>query len=109
MTDLSRRRFLASAAGLAAAVPLSQLVCSQARAADLPHLDPADATAKALAYTNDASKVTGDAMYKPNSKCGNCALFQAKEVNKDGWAPCAAFPGKAVNQKGWCHAWSGMS
>lgn len=106
---ISRRNFLATAAGLATAIPLSQLVCGSAQAADLPHLSPDDPTAKALAYTNDAASAAKDAMFKPNSHCGNCSLFQAKLVSKDGWAPCAAFPGKAVNSKGWCHAWSGAA
>lgn len=108
---ISRRSFLATAAGLAAAIPLSQLACGSAQAADLPHLSPDDPTAKALAYTNDASALTPqkDAMFKPKSHCGSCSLFQSKQATADGWGPCAAFPGKAVNTKGWCHAWSGTA
>ena len=110
-TSLSRRSFLTTAAGLAAAIPLSQLACGSAQAADLPHLTADDASAKALAYTSDATGLTTakDAMFKPGSHCGNCSLYQTAAASKDGWAPCAAFPGKAVNAKGWCHAWSGAA
>ena len=107
-STLSRRSFLTTAAGIAAAIPLSQLVCGNAAAADLPHLSADDPAAKPLAYTSDASGLTPakDPTFKAGSHCGNCALFQAKDISKDGWAPCAAFPGKAVSQKGWCHAWT---
>jgi hypothetical protein len=110
-STLSRRSFLATAAGIATAIPLSGLVCADAQAADLPHLTADDPSAKALAYTNDASGLTPakDAMFKPGSHCGSCALFQSAQASKDGWGPCAAFPGKAVNSKGWCHAWSGAA
>jgi hypothetical protein len=105
-SKLSRRAFLASAAGLAA-IPLVSFTSRPAQAADLPHLSPTDPSAKALAYVEDASGMTPakDAMYKPGSHCANCALFQSAQA-KGGYAPCAAFPGKAVSAKGWCHAWS---
>jgi hypothetical protein len=104
--DLSRRRFLASAASLAA-IPLAQLACGNAQAADLPHVAADDPTAKALAYTNDSSSAAKDPMFKAGSHCANCSLFQGKKG--DAWGPCGAFPGKSVNANGWCHAWSGAA
>ena len=77
-----------------------------AQAAELPHLDPADPVAKALAYTESASKVDAKAepLFKAGRHCGNCKLFQAAQAKGD-YAPCLIFPGKSVNTNGWCRAW----
>jgi hypothetical protein len=73
-----------------------------AHAADLPHLDPADPTAKALGYTNDAKAVNATAFpqFKAGSACNNCMQFQGKAG--DAFGPCTIFAGKAVNANGWC-------
>jgi len=100
----SRRRFLKLALA-AGAVPGTLATFGTAAAADLPHLDENDATAKALGYLADTTKV--DAKKYPNHKadqtCANCNLAQGAAT--DAWRPCSIFPGKAVNAKGWCAAW----
>jgi hypothetical protein len=87
--------------GAAAAVRPGQSV----QAADLPHLDPSDPTAKALNYTDDAKKVDAKAqpMYKPGSLCSNCMQYQGKAG--DAWGPCSIFAGKQVNANGWCQVY----
>ncbi len=102
--SLSRRRFikLASAAagvGLVAG-PLSRL----ARAEDLPHLAETDATAVALGYKEDATKVDAAkyAQHKAGQTCANCKFFSGTAA----YGPCQLFPGKAVNAKGWCSAYA---
>jgi nitrous oxide reductase len=96
-TPLSRRRFLAGAA-LVAAAPLLLRVPA-ARAAGLPPLPPTNPQAKALGYVADASKTT-HAAHKPGSVCANCQFFQA------GTSGCALFAGFSVAPKGWCSAWA---
>lgn len=104
--NFSRRRFLQ---GLAVAVPAgSALLQSTARAEDLPRVEESDPAAKALLYTNDASKVDTSnpaaARYKPGQKCANCALIQGEEGAE--WRPCGIFPGKLVHVDGWCSAYA---
>jgi hypothetical protein len=98
-----RRRFLSRLALGAAALPLLGL--TQAKA-DLPHLSPDDPAAKALSYTNDASKIDAKTQttYKAGSHCASCALFTAPASGD--WGGCGAFAGKAVNKNGWCMAYS---
>ena len=102
---VSRRRFLSRLALAVATLPLMQHTQAQA---ELPHLDPADPTAKALAYTEDASKVDAkaEAIFKAGNRCGNCSFFQAAQV-KAAYAPCLIFPGKFVSTHGWCRSWGG--
>jgi hypothetical protein len=87
--------------GAAAAIRPGQSV----QAADLPHLDPADPTAKSLGYTPDAKGVDAKAFptYKPGSACNNCMQFQGKAG--DAWGPCTIFAGKQVNANGWCQVY----
>ncbi len=87
--------------GAAAAVRPGQSV----HAADLPHLDPSDPTAKALGYTNDAKSVDAKAfpMFKAGSVCSNCMQYQGKAG--DAWGPCSIFAGKQVNANGWCQVY----
>jgi hypothetical protein len=87
--------------GAAAAVRSVQT----AHAADLPHLDPTDPTAKALGYTNEAKGVDAKAfpMFKPGSACSNCMQYQGKAG--DAWGPCSIFAGKGVNANGWCQVY----
>ncbi|MGH8122502.1 MAG: high-potential iron-sulfur protein, partial [Rudaea sp.] len=72
--DCSRRRFFVGAGTALGAVALAGILPRSARAADLPHLTPDDATAKALNYTEDSSKV--DAAKSPThvagAACANC-------------------------------------
>lgn len=97
----ARRRFLKLAAAGAVAAPFAAVVLPRTgRAQDLPHLSADDPTAKALAYTDDASTATGNAAFKPGADCLNCTFYQGKAG--DEWGPCMLFPGKAVHSKGWC-------
>ncbi|MFI4970742.1 MAG: high-potential iron-sulfur protein [Lysobacterales bacterium] len=96
-----RRRFLKLAMVGAAAAPIAVAMLPRlGRADDLPHLDPNDPTAKALGYTEDATKATANAAYKKGAVCFNCQFFQGHE--EMAYAPCTLFPGKVVNSKGWC-------
>lgn len=97
----SRRRFFATAAtslgGFMVAGALPQL----AFADDLPHLTLDDPTAKALNYTEDASKAP--APHQAGQTCANCNFFQGAAA---AFGPCQLFPGKAVNAKGWCSGYA---
>lgn len=101
----ARRRFLKIAVAAVATAPLAAIVLPRlSRAADLPHLDSSDATAKALAYTEDAATAKANPAFKPGSVCSNCQFFQG--AAKDAYGPCTLFAGKAVNAKGWCAGYS---
>jgi hypothetical protein len=102
---LSRRCFMACIVWSTASLATSPLV--EAQGAELPHLDPADPLAKALAYTENATKVDAKAesLFKAGNHCGNCKFFQAAQAKGD-YAPCQIFPGKSVNVNGWCRAWA---
>jgi hypothetical protein len=106
--DQSRRSFLALA-GVAAGALASMRVTSalaQGAGKELPHLTESDGAAKALGYTEDATKVdkTKFATYKPGSACAKCNFFQGKAG--DAYGPCQIFPGHAVAAKGWCASFS---
>lgn len=105
----SRRGFLTliAAAGAAILVGLrggfsSVHAAAAAGGQQLPHLSDADPTAKALGYTEDASKVnkTKFPTYKAGAKCSTCNFFQGAAGQQYG--PCQIFPGKSVNAAGWC-------
>lgn len=96
----ARRRFLQLAGAGMAAPLLVALLPRDASAADLPHLDLSDATAKSLHYTEDASTAAADPTYKAGSSCASCQFFQG--TPKDEYAPCSLYPGKAVHSRGWC-------
>jgi hypothetical protein len=103
--DNVRRRFLQlSVLGVGTAAVLGSLP-RQAGAADLPHLTPDDATAKALAYVEDTTKVDAAKFpnHKPTQECVNCNFYQGAAGSEFG--PCTLFPGKAVHGKGWCSAY----
>ncbi|NND37413.1 MAG: high potential iron-sulfur protein [Gammaproteobacteria bacterium] len=104
--NLSRRTFIQS---LAVALPAGAVVLqNDAFAGDLPKLDPADPTAVALVYVEDAANVDTSnplaARFEPGQNCANCAQIQADEGD---WRPCGIFPGKAVAAAGWCSVWVG--
>ena len=101
----ARRRFLKLAVIGAATAPIAAVVLPQLGfAADLPHLDSSDATAKALGYTEDAASAKANPAFKPDSSCASCQFFQGKAG--DEYGPCLLFPGKAVHSKGWCASYS---
>jgi hypothetical protein len=99
--DESRRRLLKRVSLGVALAPIAGATLSAAWAADMPPVTTDDPTAKALKYTDDASKAS-DA--KPGSKCGNCKLYQGAANSSQGG--CLLFPGKAVKASGWCSSWT---
>jgi hypothetical protein len=101
-TDAERRRLLKLAAlGLVTAPFASSVFSTPARAADLPMVDEADPTAKALGYHCDGAK--NAARTDKTAFCDGCLFYTAQPGGKSG--ACALFPGKAVCPKGWCSSW----
>lgn len=96
-----RRRFFVGAGTAIGAAAIISALPRSARADDLPHLATTDATAQALNYTEDASKVdkAKAPTFVAGSDCANCNFYQGGSAQ---WGPCALFPGKAVHAKGWC-------
>lgn len=108
--DASRRRFLTIAVVAAATAPLAlhslgvqAAAPPPAAAKPLPKLALTDATAKALAYAEDAAKVK-HAAFKAGSNCANCNLYKGAKGAATG--PCTLFPKNSVVAKGWCSAWA---
>jgi hypothetical protein len=100
--DAERRRLLKLAAlGLVAAPFASSVFSVPAHAADLPMVDEADPTAKALGYHCDGSK--NPARTDKTAACDGCMFYTAQADKKAG--ACALFPGKLVCPKGWCTSW----
>jgi hypothetical protein len=90
----------------APAAPAPATAAAPAAAGALPMLDEKDATASALSYVADASRV--DKAKSPNfvagSLCSNCVQYKADATSEAG--PCTIFPGKNVAAKGWCTAYA---
>jgi hypothetical protein len=103
---LTRRAIVKGGLIAGALAPAFGLMGNTAGAAALPALDPNDATAKALGFETDATKVSASAnpTYKPNQKCGTCAQFQGKAT--DASAGCNIFAGHSVPSGGWCKVWA---
>jgi hypothetical protein len=95
----SRRHFLIQAALATAALPIAMRLIPEAHAEGLTKLPLDNPQAKALGYTEDASK-TKHPSYKPGSMCANCQFFTAAT------GACALFAGFSVTPKGWCSAWA---
>jgi hypothetical protein len=97
----SRRTFMITSAGVASSLALTRLAF-----ADSPKVSETDATAQALGYKADATKVDKAkyAKYAAGQICGNCTFYQGKA--RDAFAPCPMFGGKQVADKGWCSAYS---
>ena len=94
-----RKFFMLAGTGIGAAA-LASILPRTALADDLPHLTTDDPTAKALNYTEDASKAP--APHQAGQACANCNFF----VGTGAYGPCQLFPGKAVNAKGWCSGYA---
>jgi hypothetical protein len=79
---------------------------SGAAGAGLPMVDPADSSAKALAYMADASQpvAAGSAKHPPGQACSNCALFAGKPGDAAGL--CPLYVGKRVSAIAWCNAYA---
>ena len=99
----SRRVFFVRSVAAGAAIAGSSLLFAQAKPA---MLDEKDATAAALAYVADTTKVDTKKFPKHDKaqNCGNCALFVGKATDAAGG--CPLFPGKQVATKGWCSAYA---
>ncbi len=97
----SRRRFLAHAAAVAAAVPFlgAAGAALAAPAAPLPKLPLDNPQAKALAYIENATK-NKHAAFKPGSNCANCQFYAPATRG------CTLFAGFSVAPAGWCAAWA---
>ena len=102
--DQGRRRFFASAGCALGAAALAQVLPRVAHADELPHLTIDDPTAKALNYTEDASKAP--APHEAGTDCSTCTFFHG---GKTGFGACDLFPGKATNAKGWCSGFAKKS
>jgi hypothetical protein len=103
---ISRRAVVKGGLIAGALLPAMGLIGNDAMAADLPALDPADPTAKALGFVNDSSKVdaASNPTHKPDQKCATCAQFQGKAGDARGG--CNIFAGKSVPSGGWCRVWA---
>jgi len=102
--NLTRRTLLKT---IAVALPAVAVLKQEAQAADLPHVDPNDPTAKALGYVDDVAKIDKAnpmaARYEAGQQCANCIQIQSDSGD---YRPCGIFPGKAVSAKGWCSVWA---
>ncbi len=92
---LTRREIIRTGILAGALLPVAGLVAGRAVAADLPDLDVADPTAKALGYVLKSVKAGQD--------CTGCAQFVGKTGDATGG--CKIFPGKRVAGAGWCSAY----
>jgi hypothetical protein len=99
--DSGRRRFVVGAGTAFGAAALATALPRAAGAADLPHLTLDDPTAKALNYTEDATKAP--APHLDGQSCANCNFYQGAAT---GYGPCQLFVGKSVNAKGWCSGYA---
>ena len=96
-----RRHFFASAGCALGAAALVEVLPRIAHADDLPHIALDDPTAKALNYTEDATKAP--APHETGQACSNCNFYHGAAT---GYGPCDLFPGKAANAKGWCSGYA---
>lgn len=96
----ARRKFFVLAGSGIGAAALVGALPRRALADDLPHLTIDDPTAKALNYTEDATKAP--APHQAGQACANCNFFSGSGA----YGPCQLFPGKAVAAKGWCSGYA---
>jgi hypothetical protein len=95
---IARRNFLEFA--LASAVVIPALSPADARAADLPLLDPTDSVTQSLGFGPDALKVAANAnpTFEPGQHCGVCMQYQGKA--SDAAAGCSIYAGHSVPSRG---------
>lgn len=99
---LSRRRF-ATIGMVAGLMPIPLVMGTRrASAGELPRLDEADRSAKALSYVHDAARVDAATRGGAERICRTCRFYTDATAT---WGPCTLFPGKAVNAEGWCRGW----
>lgn len=89
-----------------ATTPATMPAPATAGGASLPMVDPADPSAKALAYHADASTVVAasNPKYQPGQACSNCALYGGQPGDAAG--PCPLFAGRQVSAKAWCNTYA---
>ena len=102
----SSRRIFVIRSVAAAAVGAALVSAPTAFAQKPPMVDAKDATAVALGYVADTTKVDGKKFpkHEATQNCNNCAIFQGKAADAAGG--CPLFAGKQVAGKGWCSAWA---
>ncbi|RDL45746.1 high potential iron-sulfur protein [Marinomonas piezotolerans] len=98
MQNKDRRAFIKKGLLGLAVAPFGVSMISRSAFAAMPMLDPNAPNAKALNYVEDAAQATSHPAFKANSKCANCALYQASGA-------CPLFAGHKVDANGWCQAW----
>jgi len=100
-TQISRRSIVKSGLIAGAILPVAGSY-PRRRGSGPAAAGPERPAAKALGFTNDASKVDTKTYptFKSSQKCGNCAQYQGKA--SDATAACTIFAGKSVPQGGWC-------
>jgi High potential iron-sulfur protein len=80
-------------------------VTAAAAGADLPPLDPKDAAAITLGFTNDSASVdrAANPTHTADQNCANCEQYLGTQ--KDAKGGCVLFAGKSVPAAGWCKVW----
>lgn len=101
----SRRVFVIQSV-TAVAAGAAVIAAPMAFAQKPPMVDPKDATAAALGYVADGTKVDKAKFpkYEATQNCANCAIFQGKAGDAAGG--CPLFAGKQVSAKAWCSAYA---
>jgi hypothetical protein len=99
MNDSNRRVFMLQ---VAAGSTVLMAASAQAQPA---MVNEKDATAVALGYAADATKVDAKKVpkYAAGQKCNTCQLYTGKAGDPAGG--CGIFPGKMVAANGWCSAY----
>lgn len=102
------RRAVVKAGLMAGAIAPSLAVIgttASAAGADLPPLDPKEATAVALGYATDSATVDSAAnpTHTTAQICANCEQYLGKPKEPSGG--CVLFTGKSVPAAGWCKVW----
>jgi len=101
--EFKERRALLKAAVIGAVtLPIMGLAGTASAQAALVALKPEEPTAKALGYSEDATKVDMklNPTHKPEQNCSKCVQFKGKPGDARGG--CNIFVGKTVNAHGWC-------
>ena len=105
---MKRRDFLKKSACVLSVLPACGLIVSANTAQAETIVSEDEATAKALGYSHDVSKVDSTKWPKKaeGQNCANCSFLQGAAKKIDGkageWIGCQIFPGKLVNVNGWC-------
>lgn len=105
MKELFSRRDALRGIALLATGGCALRAIPEARAADPVHVSPTDPMAVALAYHEDAKKVTAKEFptFQAGQSCSTCLQLQGAPGQP--WRACTLFPGKLVAAEGWCKVW----